>query len=289
MTAALDRRSARLWDRLVQADGYLVVARLTLVTAVANSRDSTWALAVAAIATALLFLDERRLRSPWPWLALAVLLGAPQLREWWHPEDHPIATTYWLVALGLSRFGSRPEDVRRSAARLLLGVIFAFAFGWKLLSSQYMSNDLFRYMLVWDARFEHVAELGGTDVEVLEDERRLAELHALQQEPGAEAPLSEGPRNEQIAWVFTIWGLLIEGAVAVVHLVRLPTRWTALRPMSVFLFCATTYLVLPVGAFGLLLCTLAAAETTSSRIRAAGVVGCAGIAVWSLVFRAVFL
>lgn len=278
-----------LWERLQQTDPFPLVARLTLVTAVVNARDSLVELLLAVVAMAVLFLDERRMRSPWPWLALAGGLAIVQARTWWQPDDHVVATTYWVAALGLSRLATRPDDVRRLAARLLVAMIFTFAFGWKLLSSQYVSNDFFRYTLVWDERFEHVAQLGATDVDALGDARERLVEETFTPHPTGTVVLPEGERNAMLAWVFTVWGLVIEGAVALLHLLPLPRKLQVARPLSVMAFCATTYLVLPVAGFGFLLLTLAGAETRSGPVRAGAVVGCAALAAWALLFSLLVL
>lgn len=267
-----------------RSDPYLLVARLSLFVVLVNTHHDVPVLLFSAAATALTFLNERALRSPWAWFGLATVVGASQYMDWWLIDDHRVATTYWLVALGLSRLADQPQRVLELSARFLLGSLFALAFAWKLLSSQYMATDVFQYALLRDHRFEPVATLaGGADADELElarariiDFTSTGDLHET-------IRVSTGPRTEAVAAVFSTWGLLLEGALAAAFLLPLPGRTRRLRPALLVLFCATTYAVVPVVGFGTLLMVVGLAQATSATERRVLAVGAATVLVWGVV------
>lgn len=274
-----------LTKRIRAQDHFLLVARLSLLLLVVNVNEMPAILVVSAIATGVLFLRPTLLRSPWPWFALGSVVGVAQLLRWWTVDDHIVVTTYWLFAIGLSRLAHERDRVLGEIGRILVGLVFAFAFGWKLLSSQYSSTDFFRYQFLTDGRFVHVAEVaGGTDGAELD--AVVDELRTLRIEPtrGASATLSEGSRNHAVARVFTYWGLAIEGLIAAAFLLPLPHRLRALRPATLFAFSFTTYLVVPVAGFAALLMVLALAHRDTPRMRVAYVVSFAGLLVWGAIF-----
>lgn len=281
---------ADLRRRLDALDPFLVVARLSLFVAIVNNHSDVAMALFFGVATALLYFQERWLRSAWPWLAMAAVLGWTQLQEWWLVDDHPVATTYWLAALGISRFGSRPDAVLAHTARLLLAALFALAFGWKLLSGQYLSGDFFEYTLVRDPRFERVAVLvGGTDGDALEQDRlAIAELTSAAT-AGELIEIDTGPRVRSLALAFTWFGLLLEGAVAGAFLAPLRGRWQLLRPATLIAFCLTTYAIVPVAGFALLLLTMGMAHARLPWVRRAHVGAGIVILVWDAFLVAVIL
>lgn len=265
-------------QRLGLDDPVALVGRATLFVALVNARDSATATAIAALATLLLFLEPRRMRAPWPWLVLGLALGVEQWFRWWELENHVIATTAWAVLFGLVRLADDPARTLHLAARLFIAVIFLFATGWKVASSQYTSNDFFAYTLAADHRFEPVADLaGGGDPEALVETRRaLAEL-----EPGDTVVLHEGPRHRTVAGVASIFGLAAEALIAVAFL--FDRRWARrIRPWSLLVFCAFTYAVVPVVGFGALVLT-AGAACFEGRTQRRAIAGVAVLVAWGLV------
>lgn len=274
-----------LAERLARIDHFLLVARLSLLLVVVNANESPVAFVAATVACAVMFLQPTLLRMPWPWLGLSVILGTSQVLEWWSVDDHIVVTTYWVLAIGLSRLADRGDRVLAVSGRLLIGLVFAFAFGWKLLSSQYLSVDFFRYEFLIDERFHHVAEIvGGTAPRDLD--QNIDDLGQLYARGAANdsIDLVEGPRNHDVARLFTAWGLVIEGIVAAAFLLPLSRRLDWLRPASVFAFSYTTYVVVPVAGFAALLMVLVLAHRDTPRLRAALVGSFAVLLAWGGIF-----
>lgn len=255
-------------DVVAQTDWFLPVARLSLLVLLVNGHDDLRVLAIGATATAVLFLNERWLRSAWPWLGLAAVLGASQALDWWRVDDHRVATTYWLAALGVSRLAQEPRRTLELTARILVGFLFLLAFSWKVASSQYTSGDFFRYTLLRDQRFEPAAViLGGVEREDLEATRRELSDHRAVGSFGDVVTVDVSRRLDAVAVGFTGWGLLIEGVVAAAFLLPFRRRWHWLRPATLLAFCLTTYLLVPVVGFGVLLVTAGLAQERGRRVR----------------------
>lgn len=201
-----------------------------------------------------------------------------------------MATTYWLLAIGVSRFGRRPDDVLALSARLLLGFLFALAFGWKLLSGPFVSGDFFEYTIVRDERFEPVAVLfGGADVDQLAHERiAIAQLTSTGA-AGDAIEIQTGPRIRTLALTFTWVGLLMEGAVAAAFLAPLRGRWQLLRATALICFCITTYAVLPIAGFAVLLLTMGLAHAHRPPVRRVHAVAAVAILSWNAVLAGLIL
>lgn len=275
----IDLRDAPTRDRVLQSvePGFTLVGRATLFVVLVNAVPSPAATAIAALATLVLFLEPERMRRAWPWLALAGALAAEQALRWWEPENHVLATTGWVLAIGLSRLAHDPARTLRLAARLLVAVIFVFATGWKLASTQYTSGDFFTYTIATDHRFAPLAEaVGGADEAALDDVRRqLREL-----EPGDSVVLHEGPRQRGLTVGASVFGVLAEAAVAAVFVFD-GRRARRARPAVLGLFCAVTYAVVPVVGFGALVLTMGAA-TFDDPARRRTIVAVGVLAAWGL-------
>lgn len=288
MTRAGSRRES--WASVLSGDRFALVARLTLIVTLVNGRDSVALLLLTAAVTTVVFLDPKRLRWPWPWFGLAAAFGWSQWVEWWVVDDHVVATTYWLVALGCVCLARDTDRALRLSARVLLGTIFAVAFGWKLLSSQYVSGEFWRYTLVRDPRIEWIAlHVGGTDRADLI--RGRAALAGLGEAPTApeRVEVAEGPRNRVLANVMTWWGLAVEGAIAALFLSPLGRRGQRARPVAVLVFCMTTYVLIPVVGFAGLLLTMTIAVTDEARVRALLIGAAALLMVWASLFDVILL
>lgn len=289
MTSALQAPRA-LAARLDRIPPFLVVARLTLVVAIVNAHTEPLLMVLVAAIVAVVFLHERRLQRPWTWFGLAALFAATQVPEWWLIDDHVVATTYWMAAVGCSRLGVDRDRVLAVSGRLLLALIFTFAFAWKLLSSQYVSGDLWEYTLLRDDRFESVATIvGGADERVLEEQRVEVTTFTGSADPDDELFVERADRTEALATTFTWFGLLIEGTVALSFLLPLRGRARLVRPACLVTFCLTTYAIVPVVGFGVLLMTMGAAQAPEPATRRVYVASAAVIFVWNTFLTAVIL
>jgi hypothetical protein len=248
-----------------------------------NVRDDRGLTVVVAAMALVVFLNRRVREAPAFWLLLAAVIAARQLGYFLTLDDHVVASTYWCLGLGCGLLAVDREGTQRRTAGLLVGLVFALAATWKLTSGQFVDARFFRFTMIWDGRFEHL--------EWITDQQRH-EMHRdalrglLGGPPGRPAVTwTEGPRSDVVATAMTWWGLVIEVAVAVTFLLPL-RRMAWVRHAALLAFMATTYLVVPITGFGLLLSVLGAVHTDDVRWRRAYLVAfVALVVIWPPIWR----
>ena len=279
---------AELLAGLRAMDPLLLLLRTSLVALLVNSNDDPLLLVAVAAVCLVALPRPALLHRPWLWAALFAGVGLRQLAGWHTLDDHVVATTYWCGAVALGLGARDRRATLATSARFLVGALFAFAAGWKLLSGEFVDGTFFRYTLLFDDRFEVIGSvLGGTADGVRA--AGLGQVGDLLDGGGGEVTLREGSGAVGLAQVMTWWGLAVEAAIAAAFLLPLPAPWLWARHATLVAFAATTYVVVPVGGFGVLLLVLGSAQATSERLRTAYVVGMGGLIVWAALWPLVFL
>jgi hypothetical protein len=233
--------------------------RLTLLALLLRPAGSGWLRpSILALAVAGLVLP-RVLHHPALWLALAGLAGWRVIAGWPLADNHAYLLAYWCLAIALARLAPDPRQALAWNARALVGLAFAFATLWKLLSPDYLDGRFFRVTLVEDQRLERFATaLGGIDRGTLRARREFVTQHVDGPGLAGDAP-AEPPRLRTLALAATWATLAFEAAVAIAFLAPLGRRvW--LRHALLLLFCLTTYAIAPVVSFGWLLLAMGAAQ-----------------------------
>jgi hypothetical protein len=231
--------------------------RLTLLLLLLRPPGSGWLRpSILALAVAGLLLP-RVLRHPALWLALAGLLAWRVIAGWPLADNHAYLLVYWCLAIALARFAPDPARALAWNGRALVGLAFAFATFWKLLSPDYLDGRFFRVMLVEDERLERVATtLGGIEREALLERRAFVTGQA---DGAARAVPEEPARLRRLALAATWLTFALEAAVAVAFLAPLG-RLAGLRHALLLAFCAGTYAIAPVVGFGWLLLAMGVAQ-----------------------------
>ena len=272
-----------------RADPLSLVARLTLLLAVLNTNEDRPLFVLAIVACVLAIRSPRIHLSPWFWLAFGLVIAVRQVSAWEGVDNHVIVTTYWMLALGLSLLAPDPMGALRTNGRLLIGLVFAFAVLWKLLSPTFVDGRFFRYTLLLDDRFSSVTTgVGGlSDADYDANYDRVRDLRAAR--AGDAVPLTETGTVRALATVMTGWGLALEAAVAAALLAPLRGRWRWARHAGLLAFCLTTYLVVPIGGFGCLLAVLGLALAGDDpRLRRAYVLLFAALVLYTPLWRVLF-
>ena len=217
-------------------------------------------------------------RSRLLWAALAVLMVAKTLDNWWLQDNHVFLLTYWVIALAIARHLPAPHQPLRTCARLLLGWAFACATLWKVaLSPDFMSGAYFHYTFITDPRFFNLAEiLGGADPEILH--RNLAAIDRLFTTQATVTELSAPTGVVLLAHVATWWTVCIEATIAIAFLWPPNHGPSRMRDVALLTFAATTYLVASVWTFGWTLLTLGGVSGRSDPASRAGRVRGAAVA-----------
>ena len=274
----------RAW--LEHAEPLDLVLRASLLVVLVNSNDDLPTLIAVAAVTLVGLPRPNLLRNPYLWAGLFAAIGARQLMTWHHLDDHVIATTYWCGAIALALRAADPLKTLALGAQLLIGTLFAFAAGWKLATGQFLDGTFFRYTLVFDDRFTVLGRVIGGTTDAMREADLRAVTDLLHGGGAKEVVLQEGRRAPQLANALSWWGVAVELAVAVTHLVPKMGRG---RHLALIAFAATTYLVVPVSGFSTLLLVLGAAQATTARGRTAYLAGAAVALVYGAIWPAVFL
>lgn len=190
------------------------------------------------------------------WVGTALWLTVEVFRQA-HLEDHVMLFTAWLAAVAVSLHGPRDSFGTRAAlqARLLVGIAFAAAVGWKLWFGTFVNGLSLWVFTLADHRFAPLATAIGLDDDELSAQRSAlsAVLEGTRGSLTLDSPAS-------VRWALLAAGagaLLLEAAVAVSHLA--PDAWPVarLRLPTLVVFGVMTYAVVPVVPFALLLSLLA--------------------------------
>jgi hypothetical protein len=207
-------------------------------------------------------------RHPGIWIGLTLIAGWRVISNWPLPDNHAYLLAYWCGAISLALLG-REEDadqVLSSNARLLIGLTFLLAVIQKAVSPDYLDTSFFRFILIWDDRFEDFSLLFSSITEEQIDAMRGCWSSLLADDPrtcpgGRSASESIGT----LAWIST-WGNFIDQALAAICFLA-PQRSFIGRHRDIVLiaFCFVTYAVAPVTSFGWLLLAMGLAQSTHHR------------------------
>jgi hypothetical protein len=237
------------------------------------------------VAVVLVTAPEIR-RGPWVYLALAASWAPELVMRWFRHEDHVYLGVYWCIAIGLSRLPGRSTKDLQTSARLLIGLCFAFAVLNKLRAPEFISGQLFHYLLLEDVRFRKtIAETVGalSPALVSQNEASLALVNRWDA-TGTVAVLASTQRIPLLAVAMTVWTFVIETALALVFLAshRRFERW---RHALLIAFCLSVYIVAPVIGFGGLFLGMGLTLCRDEQVRTRGLYVAAylGLLCWTMV------
>lgn len=215
------------------------------------------------------FLSARIRRAPWIWLATACFFLPSLVLNWHHQEDHTYLAVYWCVALGLAFIGRRPFAVLACNGRVLIGLVFAFAVMWKIITPAFVDGSLFHYKLLFDYRFRDTITQPVAGLSETETQRNLHSIGGLQAptQRTTQAPMYYPQSVTWLAYGMTWATIVVELFLAIAFLVR--HRWLRyVRNAALCIFMLATYTMVPVLGFGMLFASLGIAQTRPREKRA---------------------
>ncbi|HEU4428767.1 MAG TPA: hypothetical protein VFT98_08435 [Myxococcota bacterium] len=205
------------------------------------------------------------LRRPELWLALGALAFFRIASAWPLGDNHAYLLAYWCLGVGLALVAREPGALA-PIARRLIGLAFAFAVLWKVISPDYLDGRFFRVVLIVDQRFEQFTRIaGGVDDADLAQRRAYLAQHVDSAHPARGAPPPERERLRRVAQTATFATLAVELAVAAAFLWPLGRRLSRWRDPLLLGFCLATYAIAPVEGFGWLLLAMGLAQADSLR------------------------
>lgn len=283
LIATLDRIRARL----LAVDKFSLVLGLSLLLLIITSDKSNYMLALGLIACGAAAFGARVVRSPWFWLAIAILQAVRNLGVWEQLDDHIYVANYWSLALVLALLSPNPREIVAHNARWMIGLIFFFATFWKASTADYTSGAFFEYTLLLDDRFLPMAELCGMQSALLAE--NYANMDAVRNPLNSTTgfTLQSSSYIQSMAQFLTWWTVLIEGAIAACFLFAHVKTLNAVRNLLLIAFALTTYFPVPVTGFCSTLMVLGIAQTTDEerRSRIGYFVVLVLILVWTPIWR----
>lgn len=254
---------ARAGRELLAMDRSDLALRLVLVALLLAPVGDRWLRPLIVGLAALGLLAPSALRSAGLWLALAAFAALRIALDWPMSDNHAYLLSYWCLAAALASASSDRAGALAWNGRWLIGLTFAFATLWKVaLSPDFLDGRFFRVTLLDDTRMEAFTRLaGGLDDDTFLDLRELVREHGDGVFVPWEVMPEETERFRTLATALTWATVALEGALAAVFLLPLPTLLVPLRHALLLLFCAGTYLLAPVAGFGWLLLSMGVAQT----------------------------
>lgn len=222
----------------------------------------------------LFFLGILLLRPKWRylpayWLSIAFAWMPQLILNWKQNEDHVYLAIFWIAATGLSLSGGGKQVVLATNARMLTGFCFLIAAMWKTSSPEFTSGEVLGFKMLQDFRFREMLTgpwMGMTAAAMEQFDSSYSLMRnssAAVDSVSVECP----PALPGFSLAMTWWTVFIEWAVAVLFLFpRLFRREEALH-LSLLLFVATTYFVVPVMGFCNVFCVMGYAQVSPDKRR----------------------
>lgn len=234
-----------------------LVMRLTLLVLVLQPVGGPTARPLILLLAAVGLVWTPVLRHPALWFGLTLLTAMRVIGDWPLPDNHAYLLVYWCLAIGIALSLPEPEKALSLNGRLLVGLVFALAAGWKLLSPDYVDGTFFRVTMIREERFAGLAmALGGMSEETL----------AVGREYLAGGPLRSGTEAletvafRRLAGVITWATVTLEAAIAVTFLWP-RTDWVSrYRHAFLLTFLVLAYAGPTVAGFGWLLVAMGLAQ-----------------------------
>jgi hypothetical protein len=263
------RHSGELTARREYAAGWLsedavveFAAVLTLVLVAIHTEGALRWVVMPAVAVGAISHRARVHAGLWLVIGLVRLIGQVPF-AWYAIDNHQYLLTYWCFALALALAGPRALDVMRSNARLLIGLAFAFATVWKVISPDFIDGSLFEYILVAEHRVTTLsAPILGIEPVTDEDLSAVVSV-VLGHLPPQAVPVGYGGELGRAPSILAVTTVALEAGVAISFLVPLGQR-TWVRDAFLLVFLWTTYLITPVIGFGMVLAAMGYVQTAGA-------------------------
>jgi hypothetical protein len=243
---------------------YLLVLRLTALLLLLYGSSSITLDVPLRIVCGLMLLSPALLTNQLVWLFICGIVWWVNAFDWLWIDNHKILMSYWCLVCTLGISAKDPNSVLSWNARLLIGLTFLFATGWKILAGEYWNGAFLHYTFLTDPRLEAIAIwIGRLNPDVLPQNRLLELTLKLIPQAAASATLMSSSSLQLFTRVSSYWTLLIEASVAVAFLVP-GVRW---RDLLLMLFIATTYFILPVLGFAYILIIMGLAQYPTRQVK----------------------
>lgn len=202
------------------------------------------------------------------WFALTLVLATANSFHWYTIDNHKYLITWWALAVSMALATPRPAEALAWSARVMLGLCFAFATGWKAVSADFTSGDFFEFHLLFDQRFAELAWwVAGVTPDIARQNHEALVSLTSPEAQRLSVSLTGTPALRALSGLMTGWTLFIEGALALAFLLPTRTALSRWRDLALLVFVLSTYLLAPVMGFALVLLCMGAAQARTGWAR----------------------
>ena len=248
-------------------DLYSLALRLTLIDLILKPIGS-WEIRVPVLISATLGLVvPSLLRSPAVWFLLTGFTVSRVILDWPLSDNHAYLLFIWCFAIFISTL-KKDKNLLAKNAKLMIGLVFTFAFIWKVfLSADYMDGRFFSFAMIEDPRFSEFTQLA---CDIKESELYDLRDYVTQHVDGQILQGSPTDFNlnciNKVSGFLTYYTLLLELLVALFFLIPKNLAISKFRDYLLVLFCISIYSVATVEGFGWLLIAMGISQSDNKRI-----------------------
>jgi len=259
---------------IVDKQHYTLVLQLTAIFFISKGlgpyRPAYWDAPVVVLCIMFL-LNKRFLTSRALWFLIFLYVMALNFVYFELSANHFYLIAYWSLACALA-LGTQNQDidtVLRQNARMLLGLGFCFAALWKIMAGEYINGSFFHYSFLTrfiDSDSVPLITWILSPVELAENIRLKQMLQHLPVNNGSIA-LTTSNSIRYFSHLLSLWTLLIEAVIGVAFLFNRPKFIVRKRDYLLMLFILTTFIIIPIDRFALILMLLGLAQCPQERRR----------------------
>ena len=248
-------------------DFYNLALRLTLLDLILRPIGS-WEIRVPLLITSILGLViPGLLKSPAIWFLLTGFALSRVIFDWPLSDNHAYLLFLWCFAIFISAL-KKDKILLTKNARLMIGLVFLFAFIWKaFLSPDFLDKRFFSVNMIEDPRF---SEFTQVTCNISKDDLNYFRDYVKQHVDGnlvfAEVINFNLGCINKIAGFLTYYTIVLELLIALFFLIPKKISISKYRDYFLILFCISVYSVATVEGFGWLLIAMGISQSDNKKL-----------------------
>ena len=248
-------------------DFYNLALRLTLLDLILRPIGS-WEIRVPVLITSILGLViPGLLKSPAIWFLLTGFTLSRVIFDWPLSDNHAYLLFLWCFAIFISAL-KKDKILLTKNARLMIGLVFVFAFIWKaFLSPDFLDKRFFSVNMIEDPRF---SEFTQVTCNISKDDLNYFRDYVKQHVDGnlvfAEVINFNLGCINKIAGFLTYYTIVLELLIALFFLIPKKISISKYRDYFLILFCISVYSVATVEGFVWLLIAMGISQSDNKKL-----------------------
>lgn len=248
-------------------DFYNLALRLTLLDLILRPIGS-WEIRVPVLITSILGLVmPGLLKNPVIWFLLTGFTLSRVIFDWPLSDNHAYLLFLWCFAIFISAL-KKDKILLTKNARLMIGLVFLFAFIWKaFLSPDFLDKRFFSVNMIEDPRFSEFTQVTcNISKDDLDYFRDYVKQHVDGNLVFAEVINFNLGCINKIAGFLTYYTIVLELLIALFSLIPKKISISKYRDYFLILFCVSVYSVATVEGFGWLLIAMGISQSDNKKL-----------------------